>query len=458
MTSFVARSSLKRTDRYSSPYLMLALLFICTLAPYGTFSFAGGILRIDHFAVPLVFSYVLVRRRLQIWPPLLVALFSFVGLSLLSTIASLDIFFGTPLIGLKYLDGMLRGPFVFAIATTVRPSARGTQLILRGISAFAIACALFSIIDRTVPLETAVMQRLIDLYGGPVNEGNVLNVNHKHLMLISSRATAFFVTPPSLAMVSLFFIAAGMARGAPISTLERVALIASGFVGGVLSNSKSFFFGIFALSALTILQKQPVVLRVAQALFLVVSMVALIVFWQGDESLASNPLERITESNDLVAGATGGRFGGSEWNANMVVEAVLDDSPLLGFGLGERSDIIYSDSGLNRLLLHAGILGLVLVSLGVGAQVLWFLRHRRSNWSRLGLQVLLVALSLFLAAPIFMMVRVNDILFTILGVAVAYCKSADNPPQEAPSPRAPIAPTRNGQPASLVQVARESIE
>ncbi|MBC7793785.1 MAG: hypothetical protein H7Z43_08755 [Clostridia bacterium] len=412
-------------DRYTSPQFMLALLFICTLAPYGTFTFAGGILRIDHFVVPLAFAYVLFRRRLQIWPPLLIALFVFVGLSLFSTIISLELFFATPIIALKYLDGMLRGPFVFAIATTMRPSARGTQLVLRGITVIAVACALFAIADRVVPLDTRVMLRLIELYGGPSAEGNVLGVNHKHLMLISSRATAFFVTPPSLAMVSLFFIAGGLARGAPIGMIERILLVGSGLVGGVLSNSKSFFFGIFALSALTILQKQPLIFRLAQAFLLVGGMAALIALSAGDESLASNPLERISETNDFVSGATGGRFGESEWNANMVVEAVLDDSPLFGFGLGEREDIIYSDSGLNRLLLHAGILGALVVSLGVGAQVWWFLRHHRSNWSRLGLQVLVVALSLFLAAPIFMMVRVNDILFTILGVAVAYCTQAE---------------------------------
>src|SRR5580700_2719945 len=115
VSSLVAPSA-----RTVSGYFVSALLLICMFAPYGTLP---GDLRLDHVAVYVAVLVVLVRRAGRV-PPLAKALLAVVGVALIGTVARLDLFLPYQLQGLKYLDGLLRGPLVYVVAASLGPEPR----------------------------------------------------------------------------------------------------------------------------------------------------------------------------------------------------------------------------------------------------------------------------------------------------------------------------------------------
>jgi len=238
-------------------------------------------------------------------------------------------------------------------------------------------------------------------------------------MSMTGRATAVFPTAPALGMVSVLVLLVSSMPRVGISSRARLAGAASALVAGLLCNSKSFLLGVpvaIALGALSAGSLGSYVLLAASGLATAVALA----MGGGQDSLVQDPLGIATGAATSLTRLTGGRLNAEGWGIYEAFRKVIDDSPVLGYGIGIRPDLFYSDSGLNRLVLHAGLLGLLVVVVGIAMQMAWFWQRRGVHaWARLGLATLTASLTLFMAAAVFVMPRVNDVLFTLLGTAIA---------------------------------------
>jgi len=404
-------------------FAFIILLMACLLSPYGIFSYGGGSLRPDHVLLPLVFVFLLIFGKVRMPGTFAKTLILFAALSVISSIFYPELLIQNPLNALKNLDGLLRGPMVLMIASSIQWKDRTGRIFTMFFVSLSVLFLLLALLQFIFPADSPLIELISAAYGGPAyQEGQYgdMNVNHLQLMLMTQRSTAIFVTAPSLGMASLLFILIASIPSLGLGTIWRAALMIAGFSAGLLAKSKSFLFGLFILGILGIILNRripkTILLLPVFVLFTTALLVSYGIFDVGFSfMLDSYPAEFVT--TDFIYDITGGRYGGGDWTVTDVTYDVIKESTLIGFGLGEMPGIIYSDSGLNRFLLHAGLIGTIVVATGIWVQLKWFLAFRKeSSWALLGAQALLICLFLFLAGPIFVMPRINDIFFALIGI------------------------------------------
>jgi len=411
---------------------MLGLLLVCLFAPYGLFSAGGGTLRPDHVLIPVVFAILLVTRRLAFPSPLCWTLYSLPLIAVLRTLLQLDVFLAEPLVALKNLDGLLRGPTVLLIASSFNATAANMRLLLRFLPPIAVTLAAFALVDRFAPTDSVVRDTLDTLYGGPVTVTDpgsiyvILGKNAKALYsLHMGRATAVFVTPPALAMASVFILVMCAVPGASLQGFGRIATVVAALVAGLASNSKSFVLGVPTASILLLFfargsKARMGTLMAAIALLALFATAIVIIPTLTTSDVPVNPLSQVGDSNDLMYDLTAGRMGGAEGAVWKPLVYTLVNSPILGFGLNEVPGIAYCDSAVNRFMLHGGLVGTVLVTYGLVHQAHWFwVKRSATPWAATGLVLLLVTIGFFTAGTVFMMARLNDLLFILIGVSMA---------------------------------------
>jgi hypothetical protein len=405
---------------------------VCLFAPYGTFDFGGGTLRLDHFAVWALFAVLAIGGRLHFRSPLAVALLVFVAETLIGTTLHLNLVSSSYLEAAKSADGLLRGPLVMLIASSM-DSRADMRPLHRTIVAIAIALAVLGLLDRILPRTSPFLEMMIDRYGGPKRPLRPYGdwvTNHKELMTQAHRATAVFVTAPSLGMVMVFFLVLVITPEIGFSRTDRVLLMIAAMAGGLASNSKSFVAGLGIILALFLLFGGGASRRSAIVPSLVVVLVAWLstsYFESGDATGGVNPLARAEEQSlghSMTFYLTGGRLGSERWSAWDPLVAVLGDAPAFGYGLGQNEDVIYSDSGVNMIVLRGGLVGLLIVGTGIALQ--WTRMSSGVSWARVGRSLMIVCLAFFFAGAVFVMPRLNDVFFTLLGVSIARSDRRDD--------------------------------
>jgi hypothetical protein len=325
------------------------LIMTCLFAPYGTFRAGGGSLRIDHLVVYLTALLTLAFVRPMVKIPILGAVHAIIVFwSLFSTIANLDVAAPHGLDALKSLDNLVRANIVLWTSASLAQGERVRVSVLKALTWASVILLAMALVDR-LAADSAIGQWLSFAYGGPAYPN--LRVNHKQLMNIAGRASASFVTAPSLGMASVMLMLVGLLGGRSIPVL-RWLMIACAAAAGLLSNSKSFVLGVPLM--LILLSGRQLLRWTAIAVVGVLWTVVIIVANQLPMSV--NPLTDVVSMSDPLWLLTSGRFS-DDGSILWVSERVLEDAPFTGYGLGVRSDLYYADSAINRYMLYAGAPG-----------------------------------------------------------------------------------------------------
>ena len=414
------------TRRTVPAALVAGLLFVCLFAPYGVLPFGGGTLRPDHIAVTLVFGWAIATRRIRAPGPLAAGYLGFLVVVAISSIINWDLVTGSGwLSAVKNLDGLVRGLEVLLIASSIPPTAEAGRPIVAIILGSTVLLAIMGLAERLVPDSSIVNDVLVPRYGGPVQEGTIyalLGRNHKAMLLEEGRATAVFVTAPALAMTAVFVLPT-IIKAAVRPAWVRWVLLAFAIVAGLMSNSKSFLFGVpvllLAWSAVEGKWGRAIALGSAVTAVVVVAVFVLNRYQPQNSFDPFARLEEASQTDGTLYVATGGRVGDDAESIFRPTEVVLTRSPAIGFGVGMLRGVDYADSALNRLLLHGGVIGCLAFLGGLWLQLRWFY-ERRTSWSALhGLLSLLMVVAFFTAGAVFMMPRVNDLAFTLIGSCIA---------------------------------------
>lgn len=430
----------------SGPFVA-GLLVVCLFAPYGLSSAGGGTLRPDHLLVPAAFWLSLATGRVRRLPPLGVGYLVLLGAAVLGSFLHTEYFAssaGAALDAAKNVDGLLRGMSVLLLASSLDATPRNLRLVTGALAAAIVAFAVMAVLERLQPDSSLVQDVFVPYYGGPIPLDALhasLGMNHKALLISDARATAVFVTAPALSMAAVFAL--------PVIGLldwrraTKVALLVAAVVAGLASNSKSFLFGApLALVALLIFRRQASkTLLIALGVTLVAAAAVYVLDQYIGDASSFNPVARLEDTNEsagLVYTASGGRVGGHGWSVFEPAWDVLTNSPLLGYGFGNKPGVIYSDSALNSLLLFGGIVGAAGFAAGLWQQVKWFYARRDASvWAVIGGVTIVSMLGLSLAGAVFLIPRVNDIVFTLIGMSIAACSRSS---VEAPRGGAPSGP------------------
>jgi hypothetical protein len=292
--------------------------------------------------------------------------------------------------------------------------------VIGTIGVVAVVLGAMSLAESFLPAGHPVVAWMSHAYGGEGYAGTDLaatGINHKEVMLVVHRASAVFMTPPSLSFAAIFFlILAGLAPTGRSGVWRGVVIVAA-LACGFASRSKSFALGVPMLVVLNAFRSGGHRGRLFLTLIAAGAAIAIAVDLTSDQP--EGPLALVVGADDPLDALTSGRFTHDE---SILAEsgAVLADSPILGYGISQHEGRRYSDSGINRLVLHAGLLGLLAVALGIVAQLSWLVARRsESGWRDVGMQTLLMGLAFFFAGAMFQMPRINDLFFTILGLGIA---------------------------------------
>jgi hypothetical protein len=231
-----------------------------------------------------------------------------------------------------------------------------------------------------------------------------------------ARMSAVFITPPSLAMSSGFFLLFALHPGLIAKRVNQILIIASALTAGYLSMSKSF---VFALPIILILSYPTVTTGTRWVFGLLVAIAVTMIPYVLDHGIGLLDLDASLE------GITGGRYGSGDRGLAFATSIVLHDSPLGGYGLAHHPWADYADSAMNRYLLGGGVIGLGAIVIGLAAQTRTFFERRATTpWATFGLQILPLSVAFGLTGPLTYMARINDIFFMFVGLSVAAVEHA----------------------------------
>jgi len=220
-------------------------------------------------------------------------------------------------------------------------------------------------------------------------------------------------------MAATFFLLFVSTPRLPLGATGRVIGLTAALTAGIACDSKSFLFALPFAVVLAVVAKRDKS-RAASYALLSTLVVTAVLIWITSYEPGSDPLYTLKQTDTTATGLTGGRLGETEWTVFDPLIKVLNESPLLGYGLAERPGIYYSDSALNSFVLHGGLVGLVVVSIALVLQWRWFrLGDQESGWEALATRVFVTGIAYFSAGAIFMMNKTNDLLFTMIGIGVA---------------------------------------
>lgn len=424
-------------------WVLVAVLFIGLFSPYGLIPVAG--LRPDHLAIPVIFVLCFLLGWLKWPPPLAVALFGHALLAVFATLFFAPYAGAGPLEAAKNLDGLLRGPLVLMIAASLAVQERGLRLLGRALAVVVTLLLGMALVDRLAS-DSLLSGILTSAYGGAAYQEGIwaaMGANHRALMLLTQRASAVFVTAPALAMAAVLLLNLALVPGLGLTPRARRGLMIAAVVMGILSNSKSFILGapIAVALNLTAARLGKLVPALAAASVLGVGLA----FFAYGRVVAETGIEPSIglELLGSLYRLTGGRFGAEGWSVLDVTGTVLNESPVVGYGLGYNPALVYSDSGLNRILLHGGLVTAFIVGSGIVLQWVWFRQHRGlTPWSTLGGNTLVLSLAFFAAGAVFMMPRLNDIVFVLIGTGIAVTRAAARDRRRTTVDGRPVQPGR----------------
>ena len=150
--------------------------------------------------------------------------------------------------------------------------------------------------------------------------------------------------------------------------IERASLLPLIALGGLLPGSKIFVLAVvLTLLALLFGSSKTIAVRVTG---LAVACVAGSLAWLLAEPILSGFLSRLSYSDSITGGLSAGRLGDNGTNLK-VIDVVMSNSPLAGFGIAGLDGIAY-DSQLVELLIYGGVIGaaiwiLIWLTLAYGA-------------------------------------------------------------------------------------------
>jgi hypothetical protein len=406
-------------------WLVSALLLVCLFAPYGTFGVGGGTLRVDHVVVYAVGLGVLAFvRPMRALPELAIPHAALFVLACLATVRHRELAESNALATLKSADNLIRAPWILWVAASMRRRSEDLKALMSVLLAVSVVFFTMALVDRLAPT-SEVGEWLASTYGGPPYVA--IGLNHKQMMNLAGRASASFITAPSLGMASVLLLLVSL-FGRDLLGRGRWLMMFSAAGAGLLSNSKSFILGV---PLLLMLMPGRHVYRWGAIVLVGAAWAAVVVAAPQSLPVSVNPLSDLGEASDPLWLLTSGRFS-EEGSILWVSEHVLEHAPLTGYGFAVNEAVTYADSALNRYMLYGGCPGLALGAVGFVWQTIALLGDRSASPLRaIGWRAMVIGCAFWLVGPFLQMARISDLFAVIVGAVVAHQRPARTTPDSS---------------------------